>query len=132
MDSGYFRLFYGIMDVQRILIRSFFSVNNEIQQPSLLILNLVRNGIEAMNARGKLTITTSLEKNEVILKVRNQGKGIPPHIMEKLGTPFFTTKENGTGLGLTVCRSIVAKHKADLSIDTSINGTIVIVRFKNG
>ncbi|KJS87824.1 MAG: hypothetical protein JM58_02975 [Peptococcaceae bacterium BICA1-8] len=114
------------------MIRSFFSVNNKFQQPSLLILNLVRNSIEAMKARGKLTITTSLENNKVILKVRNQGKGISPHIMEKLGTPFFTTKENGTGLGLTVCRSIVAKHKADLSIDTSINGTIVIVRFKNG
>lgn len=78
MDSGYFSLLYGIMDVQRILIRSFFSVNNKFQQPSLLILNLVRNSIEAMKARGKLTITTSLENNKVILKVRNQGKGILP------------------------------------------------------
>lgn len=99
----------------------------EIRQ---LILNLVRNGLEAMSPGGSLTIRTCSDSNGVNLSVQDQGKGIESHIMEKLGTPFLTTKDNGTGLGLAVCYSIAAKHNAEISIATSPLGTTFVVNFK--
>jgi len=98
----------------------------EIRQ---LILNLVRNGLEAMTS-GNLDIRTFMDGKEVVLAVQDQGKGIEPDVLEKLGTPFFTTKEQGTGLGLAVCYSIAARLDAKIEIETGPGGTTFFVRFK--
>lgn len=95
-----------------------------------LILNLVRNGLEAMDAGGKLTIRTFMNQDDVVLSVSDHGCGIPSEVLEKIGTPFFTTKENGTGLGLAVCYSIAARHNADVKVKTSLKGTTFFVMFK--
>ncbi|MFZ5652478.1 MAG: GAF domain-containing protein [Bacillota bacterium] len=100
---------------------------NEIRQ---LILNLVRNGIEAMPAGGILSIHTYREGEEVVLSVRDQGMGMDEHAVEKLGTPFYTTKDNGTGLGLAVCYSIAARHKAVIDVETGPGETTFRVRFR--
>lgn len=99
----------------------------EIRQ---LILNLVRNGLEALSSGGKLTIRTFKDGDDVVLAVQDQGKGIEPEILKKIGTPFLTTKDNGTGLGLAVCYSIAARHKADIQVETGDAGTTFNVRFK--
>lgn len=98
----------------------------EIRQ---LILNLTRNGFESMPEGGLLTIKTYKEDTDVILVVKDQGKGIEATILDKIGLPFFTTKEKGTGLGLAVCYSIAERHSAIINIRSEINGTEVIVRF---
>jgi PAS domain S-box-containing protein len=95
-----------------------------------VILNLVRNGLEAMQPGGNLTIRTFIEEGEVVLSVQDQGTGIKPEVLEKLGTPFFTTKDNGTGLGLAVCYSLAARHKARIDVDTGPLGTTFYFRFK--
>lgn len=95
-----------------------------------VILNLTRNGLEAMPPGRCLFITTYTDENEVVLAVHNQGEGIEPDVLEKLGTPFFTTKENGTGLGLAVCYSIAARHNARIEVKTGADGTTFSVRFK--
>jgi len=100
----------------------------EIRQ---LILNLVRNGMEAMSVSGTLTIQTFMDGEEVVLAVRDQGSGFKAENLEKAGTPFFTTKENGTGLGLATCYSIAARHNAKIQIDTGESGTTFFVRFKH-
>lgn len=99
----------------------------EIRQ---LIVNLVRNGMEAMEPGGTVTIQTGQDGEDVIFEVRDEGKGIPSDIMERLGTPFFTTKENGTGLGLAICYSIVARHGAAMEPIARNDGTTIQVRFK--
>jgi PAS domain S-box-containing protein len=99
---------------------------NEIRQ---LLLNLVRNGLEAMPAGGTLNISTYLENDKVVLAVADQGIGIPSHIMENLGTPFLTTKESGTGLGLPVCYRIAGRHNATIQVETNEKGTTFFVRF---
>lgn len=99
----------------------------EIRQ---VILNLSRNGFEAMDAGGVLTISTYMEGNEVILAVQDQGKGIEPEVLEKIGIPFFTTKDNGTGLGLAVCHSIAKRHNAVIKTNTGSQGTTFLVSFK--
>lgn len=99
---------------------------NEIKQ---LILNLVRNGLEAMRQSGKVTIRTQLADDQLILSVEDTGTGIPIEIIDKLGTPFLTTKEQGTGLGLAVCYRIANRHGAKIQIKTGSTGTTFIISF---
>ncbi|MCU4769208.1 ATP-binding protein [Bacillus toyonensis] len=100
---------------------------NEIRQ---LLINLYRNGLEAMSTGKVLTISTYKEgQNCVVLAVRDQGKGIRPEVLEKLGTPFYTTKDNGTGLGLGICYAIAARHNAKIEIQTGSEGTTFFVKF---
>lgn len=99
----------------------------EIRQ---LIFNLVRNGLEAIASRGALIIRTRRAGEYVVLSVTDQGRGIAPEILDKIGTPFFTTKDNGTGLGLAVCYSIAERHRATLKVDTGPGGTEVSIWFK--
>lgn len=108
-------------------IPSLLLNRNEIRQ---LILNLYRNGLEAMDEGKVLTIRTYKEKDYVVLAVQDQGAGIKPEILEKLGTPFFSTKDNGTGLGLGVCYAISSRHHAKIEIQTGTEGTTFFVKFE--
>lgn len=95
-----------------------------------LVLHLVRNGLEAMPGPGTLTIKTFLDQDQIVLTVSDQGSGIEPRVLEKLGTPFLTTKERGTGLGLAVCYRIAERHNANLEVETGSSGTTFKVVFQ--
>jgi len=99
---------------------------NEIRQ---VLLNLVRNGIEAMPSGGTLTIRTFLEDNKAVLSISDQGSGILPHILDDIGTPFISTKDTGTGLGLPICYQIAHRHHAKIKINTSHEGTTFFIHF---
>lgn len=107
-------------------IRSLFLNEKEIRQ---LLLNLVRNGFEAMERPGSVTVSTYEEDDQVVLAIQDEGTGIPPQILAKLGTPFLTSKNNGTGLGLAVCYGIVERHKGKIEIVTGTEGTTFYIRF---
>jgi signal transduction histidine kinase len=94
-----------------------------------LILNLVRNASEVTPHGGQVIIRTYVEADRVVLSIADQGPGIPPEVQQKLGTAFFTTKEKGTGIGLTVCRHIAERHHADLAFRTGPQGTTFYVLF---
>jgi signal transduction histidine kinase len=96
-----------------------------------LIVHIVSNGLQAMQ-EGQLTIRTSLNNKRVVLTVEDQGSGIPLNHQDKIGMPFFSTKENALGLGLAICNSIAERNKADISYNTSPNGTKFHVRFGQG
>lgn len=116
------RVIFDLQELPALLLDE-----KEIRQ---LILNLVRNGLEAMLPGGTLTIKTYTEGAEAVLSVQDQGSGIKPEVLEKIGTPFFTTKDTGTGLGLAVCYSIAARHNACIKVATGPGGTTFYVRFK--
>ncbi|AFM39888.1 PAS domain S-box [Desulfosporosinus acidiphilus SJ4] len=99
------------------------------EEISQLVLNLCRNGLEAMEEGGTVTIRTYLEDDHVVLSVKDEGKGIEAGDLDKIGTPFFTTKEKGTGLGLSTCYNIAAHHNARLEFISNPNGTTFLVRF---
>lgn len=108
-------------------VDDFIFNEKEIKQ---LVLNLARNGIEAMQHHGRLTIKTLQRGDSITLFIQDSGNGIPPEVLPKLGTPFVTTKPAGTGLGLSVCYSIAAKHQAVISVDsTGCEGTSISVKF---
>lgn len=100
---------------------------NSIRQ---LILNLVRNAIEAMPQGGKVCVITAVRGGKVDLAICDEGIGISAEIMRKLGTPFLTTKDQGTGLGLAVCYRIVQRHEAAIKVESSPgNGATFTVEF---
>ncbi len=100
--------------------------DKEIRQ---ILLNLVCNGLEAMPEGGILSIRTFVEDGYAVLAIQDEGEGIDLKTLGKIGTPFFTTKEKGTGLGLAVCYRIAARHRARIDIETGIDGTTFYVRF---
>lgn len=99
---------------------------NEIRQ---LILNLAHNGLDAMQKGGTLTISNEAIDNNIVLSVKDEGSGLPHDLVDRIGTPFLTTKPNGTGLGLAVCFSIAARHNAKIEFDTGPSGTTFYVIF---
>jgi len=101
----------------------------DAKEISQLVLNLCRNGLEAMPVGGTLTIRTYVEEGRVVFSVEDEGCGILSEYLDKLGTPFFTTKDNGTGLGLVTCYSIVKRHNATIYLKSSPGKTTFFVRF---
>ncbi len=79
--------------------------------------NIIHNAIQAMDSKGKLSITAKKEKNAILISFTDTGKGIPKDIQDKIFVPFYTTKAEGegTGLGLDIIRKIVEKHKGTIT-----------------
>lgn len=82
-----------------------------------------------MEERGCLTAKSYLQDGKVVLAIADEGCGIPPENISKVGTPFFTTKDNGTGLGLATCYKIAEFHNAKIHIDSSPRGTTSSILF---
>lgn len=101
-------------------------IERDIRQ---LLLNLVRNALDVTPRGGQVNIRTYVDTGRVVLAIRDQGPGISPEVQKKLGTVFFTTKEKGTGIGLAVCRHVAERHHAQLSFQTSSQGTTFYVSF---
>ncbi len=95
-----------------------------------LILNLARNATEAMGQSGVLTIATNQRDAIIELQISDTGVGIQKDRIDKLFQPFYTTKEGGTGLGLSVSKSIVEKHGGEIIINSiEGQGTSFIIKF---
>ena len=96
-----------------------------------VLLNLMRNGIEAMSRtlspRRFLSITLRQHCGQMELRVVDRGTGISPSVREKLFSPFFSTKLEGMGMGLNICRSIVEFHRGRLSVEDNPEGGTVFV-----
>ena len=93
-----------------------------------VLLNLVVNAIDAMPAGGILTLESGRDEANVLVRVRDTGTGVPDAIRAQLFTPFFTTKPQGTGLGLSVSREIVRQHGGDIALESvEGKGTCVTV-----
>lgn len=85
-----------------------------------VFLNVVLNAAQAMEGKGKLTISTLIEKEQVKIRIQDTGPGIPPETIEKLFSPFFTTKEKGTGLGLAISYGIIERHGGKIDVETKL------------
>ncbi len=78
------------------------------------ILNLVKNGLEALSRGGSLTLASRLDGDTVEITVADSGPGIPAEVARRLFEPFFTTKPQGTGLGLSIARQITEEHGGEI------------------
>lgn len=93
-------------------------------------INLVLNALDAMPKGGRLVITAYYDHNagEIIISFADSGCGISENDLKKVFVPFFTTKKNGTGLGLSLAQQIIELHKGKIHIESKPYGTEVTVR----
>ena len=84
-----------------------------------VLINLAKNGIEAMNGQGKLVVAVREDDSRVLIEVKDQGPGISPEKIGRLFEPFFSTKKGGTGLGLAISQRICEAHGGTLLVSST-------------
>ena len=124
----------GVVNIERRIdlhpdLPPVYADDKQMQQ---VFLNIVLNAYQAMPSGGVLGITSSLTVRNGIEYVRvdvsDTGSGIPHQILEKIFTPFYTTKAQGTGLGLPICNKLVKLHKGDIRVTSNDTaGTVFTV-----
>ncbi len=80
------------------------------------LLNIIKNALAAMEFGGTLTLSTYSKDNMVYIRIKDTGTGIPSDVVSKIFEPYFTTKENGSGLGLTVVYKVIKEHGGELRV----------------
>ncbi len=91
-----------------------------------VFVNILKNALEAMPHTGEITVQTISAGQEVWIRIRDEGTGIPQDALERISQPFYTTKDTGTGLGLVVCQRIIANHQGRMHIESEEGkGTMV-------
>lgn len=94
------------------------------KQIKQVVHNLLRNSIEAMGGAGRMEITGMVKRNQYCIYLKDSGTGIPKEVQKSIFYPFTTSKENGTGLGLTIVKTILQNHGGDIElVETSEKGT---------
>ena len=100
-------------------------------QINQVFMNLLVNAAQAIDTHGTITITTCQEDDYAVIRIADNGKGIPHEIQQRIFEPFFTTKPvgKGTGLGLSIAWDIVKKHRGQLAVDSTPDvGTTFTIR----
>lgn len=93
-----------------------------------VFINLIKNAIEAVGENGKITIFVKKNNETITINIKDNGPGIPLSIINMVGNPFFTTKETGVGLGLSICKTIVKEHQGTINIENHKDGTLVYIQ----
>ena len=96
------------------------------KQQSQVFLNLLKNAMQALEGHPHGELSLQAEQDEhIVIDITDNGPGIPPEIMDKVFIPFFTTKSEGTGIGLSLCKEIIRRHEGHLAIKESRAGKTV-------
>lgn len=123
--------------LKNVIIESEFPseevvVSGEKNQLKQVFLNIIKNSMEALPFGGKIYV--SIEKNDdnILITIEDNGVGMGEEQVKKLGEPFFTTKQDGNGLGLMVSYKIIQNHKGTINVKSEQNhGTTFNISFKN-
>ena len=123
-----------------------FSINNNIEVISSIssniplmridgfqfrrvLVNIINNSIQAMPKGGKLLISAEIKNDALELSVADSGIGIPEDKLQDIFNPFYTTKKEGIGLGLSFCKSMVEEHGGTIEVTSEENvGTTIFIR----
>ncbi len=87
-----------------------------------ILINLVKNAIDAVDLGGEVRVSIRMSSTKLTLSVRDNGPGLTPQELAKIGEPFFTTKEKGTGLGVMVTKKIVSDLNGEISYESQKGG----------
>ncbi|RWY50116.1 sensor histidine kinase [Mucilaginibacter gilvus] len=148
------------LDLTKILVRNMFENLNSLMRPTLekkhieleiilrdpalaieadinlidqVMINLLVNAIEAVKDKPEPRITLSAEakgNGKVLVKIMDNGLGMPPELLDKIFIPFFSTRKTGSGIGLSLCKQIMLLHKGNIQVQsTDGKGATFILQF---
>ncbi|MES2107404.1 MAG: ATP-binding protein [Bacteroidota bacterium] len=147
------------LDLTKILVRNLFESLSQLMRPTMekknieleiilrdptlaieadlnlieqVLINLVVNAIEAVKDREepRLTLSAEVTNNRTLVKVADNGMGMPPELLDKIFIPFFSTRKTGSGIGLSLCKQIMLLHKGNIQVQSSPgNGATFILQF---
>jgi signal transduction histidine kinase len=103
----------------RLSARGDACVEGDPRRLGEALLNLVANGIEATPPGGEVEVEVRPAAEQIEIVVRDTGRGMPPETLRRVGTPFFTTREEGTGLGVALARSVIALHGGSVRYESA-------------
>jgi len=102
----------------------------DFESMRIVFVNILHNAVQAMGESGKIEIQISRDMENIFISFENSGPSIPDNIMPKIFDPLFTTKQEGTGLGLVSCKNIVDKHGGEIAIKNNPTTFTVILPLK--
>lgn len=109
------------IELEKKLYSGQIIVNIDQDEMNQVIRNLIKNAIEVMPERGKIIVRIDItQENMAKIEIEDTGPGIAKDVLEKLFTPFFTTKARGTGLGLAVVKKVIERHKGKVEISSVV------------
>ncbi len=115
------------------LQQSVTSINDDINLIEQVLINLVVNAIEAIkdNPSPKIVLSSYTASNhKTVIKIADNGNGMPPELMDKIFVPFFSTKKNGSGIGLSLCKQIMMLHRGNIQVQSvEGEGTAFFLQF---
>ena len=88
-----------------------------------VLVNLLRNAVEATGEGGRVFLSARQENGYISFSVRDEGRGIPAHLLDRIFEPFYTDKERGVGLGLTLCHRIAELHGGEMRVESGSRGS---------
>jgi signal transduction histidine kinase len=105
-------------------------IKTDPSQLKQAFINLILNSLEAIEDKGEITISAHQDKNRLKIVFQDNGKGMSEETKSKIFTPFFSTKEGGTGLGLGIVERIIQNHKGEIKVESTLRkGTIFTLSF---
>ncbi|MDN3015231.1 PAS domain S-box protein [Paenibacillus sp. BSR1-1] len=121
----------ALMKNLEVNFTSINSVPSIIGDPNSLkqvFMNVIQNALDALSEKGRIDVSICVDKLAVIIKIKDNGCGIPEERLLKLGEPFYSTKEKGTGLGLMTSFRIIESHHGKIKVESEEGrGTTVII-----
>ncbi|WP_460925334.1 sensor histidine kinase [Pontibacter brevis] len=123
------------MQTQHISLKLYLPDDNltilaDAEQLEQVLINLIKNGMEACEAVEKpcvevMAYIPELEKNKIRIDVTDNGEGIPAEVLDKMFIPFYTTKKQGSGIGLSLSKQIIRQHGGSIRVNTQPRGPTV-------
>ncbi|QUN10829.1 PAS domain-containing protein [Bacillus sp. L381] len=98
--------------------RDSMFINGDQNQLKQVFINLIKNAVESMPDGGTVHILMTEDEYSVNVTVKDEGDGIPENVLKRIGEPFLTTKEKGTGLGLMVTFNLIKNHQGAIQVDS--------------
>ncbi|RLD94674.1 MAG: hypothetical protein DRI93_03635 [Aquificota bacterium] len=102
-----------------IEISDNLTITSDRDKLKQILLNLIQNSQEAMKQEGTLTIRAHEKGDKIVLEIQDQGKGMTPEVRERIFQPFFTTKSQGTGLGMAIVKKLTEQLEGQIHVESS-------------
>ena len=121
----------GPIGIDIRVVPESLSVSADPQLLDQVLLNLVKNAADALAGTSgpEIVISARLDFGRVLIQVSDNGPGMPDDVLDQVFIPFFTTKRDGSGIGLSLCRQIMTAHGGEIAVESTASGTTVSLVF---